>query len=747
VTRGPAAAPTRSQSGRALAIAIAIIAAASSAPSARSNAATRLFITNHVSSNQIGDLASWQGSLAAATLGGVVTVDPASGATTKVIASPGGLPSNRILSIAQSPSGDLWAGTADQGLARIRPNGTFRRTLTSFDGLPTDRVQALYVTGDSIWVGTSGGVALFTENAANGQVVLRRSDSKASTGSGLISDDVIDFVSRQDTLWCATAAGLSIFAGGVWQSRAALIGVMVSALAEHQDTLWAATAAGPRRYANGAFTTVAAGHFGVSLALASSGGSFFSGTGLGVQRFNGTGWVLVAGLPGVSFGTLGNDPSGTLWAGSDVGLYRHNGTPPEWTHVTSNGPATHGVQRAAADGRGAWFTTGNEAIPGVGVGVLHYDGSKWSTVTNASSGGGLDQTSAFGLLSDRAGRLWFGHCCSATEPRPRTDRWDLAADAWDHPAATNLLTFAQQGAGDVFGGSVEHGNGVYVFDSGTAALLDSLTPLNTQGGTGAGLASNNLRDLAFDSSGRGWIAHAASGLDIWNGGGTLTNHTDDVWLRFDVGLPSLQTTSVVATGPSSGWIGTIAGVARIQNDLLAPATAAAVNAALASREIRDLTLDSGGNLWIATLLGLARVDAVTGGVEVWRVTDGLVSDDVRCLAWDSGRSVLWVGTADGISEVRPGDASGPGFDARSYVYPNPLAAGATALRLGGIDDEVSGEIRDAAGGLIRRFTCDPARNEVWDLTLANGSRAVPGIYLVVLRDGSDSRVLRVAILR
>jgi ligand-binding sensor domain-containing protein len=204
---------------------------------------------------------------------------------------------------------------------------------------------------------------------------------------------------------------------------------------------------------------------------------------------------------------------------------------------------------------------------------------------------------------------------------------------------------------------------------------------------------------------------------------------------------------VVATGPSSGWIGTIAGVARIQNDLLAPATAAAVNAALASREIRDLTLDSGGNLWIATLFGLARVDAATGGVEVWRVTDGLVSDDVRCLAWDAGRSVLWVGTADGISEVRPGDASGPGFDARSYVYPNPLAAGATALRLGGIDDEVSGEIRDAAGGLIRRFTCDPARNEVWDLTLANGSRAVPGIYLVVLRDGSDSRVLRVAILR
>ena len=748
MTRGPAAAVTRLRIGRAVlpALAIALTACARPVPVA---AATRLFITNHVSSNQIGDLASWQGFLAAATLGGVVTVDPSTGATAKVIAAPGGLPSNRILSIASSPSGDLWVGTADQGLARMRPDGTFRRTLTSFDGLPTDRVQALYVAGDSVWVGTSGGVALFQENAANGQVVLRRSDSKASTGSGLVSDDVLDFQSRGDTLWCATAAGLSIFAGGVWQSRAALLGVMVSALAEHQDTLWAATVAGPRRYAGGAFATVASGHFGGSLALASSGGSLFSGSTFGgVRRYTGTGWVDVGVLPGLPLGTLGNDPSGVLWAGLDVGLYRHDpAAPNEWIHVTSDGPGTHGVQRAVADARGAWFTTGNEGIPGVGVGVLHYDGKAWSTVTGASTGGAFDQTSTFGILSDQAGRLWFGHCCSPVDPRPRTDRWDPAADVWDHPAATNLITFAQQGAGNVFGGSVEHGNGVYVFDPGSAALLDSLTPSNTQGGTGAGLASNNLRDLSFDASGRAWIAHAASGLDVWNGSGTLTNHTDDVWLRFDAGLPNLQTTSVVATGASSGWLGTVAGLARIRNDQLDPAAAAAVNGALASREIRDLVLDSGGNLWIATLLGLARVDAATGGVELWRVADGLVSDDVRCLAWDPGLSVLWVGTSDGISEVRPGDTSGPGFDDRSFIYPNPLASGATTLRLGGIDGEVSGEIRDATGALIHRFTCEPGRNEIWDLTLANGSRAVPGIYLVVLRDGSDSRILRAAVLR
>ena len=720
------------------------------APGRSAEAATRLFITNHVNSNQVGDATSWQGLVAAATLGGVVTIDPSSGAIRKVIAAPGGLPSNRILSIAASPSGDLWAGTADQGLARMRPDGSFRRTLTSFDGLPTDRVQALYVTGDSIWVGTSGGVALFTESVANGQVVLRRSDTKASTGNALVSDDVVDFLVRGDTLWCATAAGLSTFSGGVWQSRASLLGVSVTALAEHQDTLWAATAAGPRRYAGGSFTTVALGHVGGSLALASGGAGLFSGsTLLGVWRYTGNGWVATGtGLPGLPVGTLAADPGGTFWAGLDVGLFRYEAGPAAWTAFPSDGPATHGVQHAVADARGVWFATGNEAIPGQGLGsVLHYDGQSWTALTSSSTGGAFEGTSAFGILSDQSGRLWIGHCCSGDDPRPRTDRWDPAADVWDRPAATNLFTFAQQGAGDVFGGSVEHGNGVYVFDAASAALLDSLTPLNTQGGTGSGLASNNLRDIAFDSSGRAWIAHAASGLDIWDGGGTLLNHADDVWLHFGAGVPSLLTTSVVVTGANAGWLGTVNGVARIRNDLLDAAGALGVNAALVSREIRDLALDTGGNLWIATLVGLARVDAATGSVELWRVADGLVSDDIQCLAWDAGRGVLWVGTGEGISEVRPGDTSGPGFDAATYVYPNPLDSGATGLRLGGITDEVSGEIRDVTGALIRRFTCDPARNEVWNLTLADGSRAAPGVYLVVLRDGSESRILRAAVVR
>ena len=716
------------------------------------DAATRLFITNHVQSNQVAGLEAWQGKLAAATLGGIVFADPASGNLSKLTSTPAGLPSNRVLCVAVSPSGSLWAGTTDRGLARLKPDGTFRRTLTSFDGLPSDRVQAIYVHEDSVWVGTSGGVALFTEDAATAQVVLRRSDTSASTAGALVGNNVLGFRQLGDTLWCATASGLSTFAAGAWQSRAAALSVAVQALETHEDTLWAATSAGPRRYAAGGFTLVAGGYAGASVSLASLEGVLYSGSnGNGVFRYTGSGWSALgsSGLPSLRVNALLMAPDGRLWAGTESGLARNEsppGTTASWTPFLSPGPAVNTTQRAVTDLRGAWFATGNAVPPGGSIGsVLHYDGTAWSVLTHASTGGSLQAASVFAILSDRSGKLWFGHCCSPNDPKPRTERWDPATDHWDTLGVTNLFALKQAPSGVVYGGSVEHGNGVYLFDEATAAVLDSLTTLNTQGSaSGVGLSSNNLRGIAFEASGRGWFAHAAAGLDTWDGRGTL-DHLDDIWNR--VTIPSPNTTAVVTTGASAGWVGTTAGVVRIRGDVVDPTVTAATNAALPSLLVQDLALDADGNLWVATSLGLARVDAGSGAVEHWAQAEGLPGDDVRCVAWDRNRGVLWAGTADGISEIVPVTEGSAGFNDQSYVYPNPLDASASTLRIGGITNSVSGDVRDLTGALIRHFHCDPAQDRVWDLRLEDGSRAAPGVYLVILRDGDRSRSLRVAVIR
>ena len=711
----------------------------------RAAAATRIFVTNHVNSNDVRGLAAWDGRLAAATLGGVVLAGMPAGPFTKVMRTAGGLPSNQTLCLVASPAGRLWIGTVDQGLARLRTDGSFPRTLTTFDGLPSNRVQTLFRTGDSVWVGTSGGVALFTENPTNGQVALRRSDSNASTAGGLISDDIRAFASLRDTTWCATGAGLSAFTGGSWIPRGDLLATAANALLAHGDTLWVGTAAGPRAYVNGVLEPVGAGHFGSCLAIGERAGIVYSAAGgSGAYRHAGGAWSATGpGLPFGSANALGLAPDGALWAGATGGFARYDAGSDAWTAYRTDGPVVDQIWRAEADARGPWFVTGNVSALGTGGGVVvHFDGSSWSAVTTANTGGDLQGAATFGLLSDRNGRLWFGHCCAPGPDPPRTDRWDPATDTWDRPAASNLFTFGLGPPGRVYGGSVEHGNGIYVFDEASAALLDSLTPANTAGG----LSENRIKAIAFEPGGRGWFATFDTGADRWDGGGTDT-HADDVWTHFSTGFPSLQTTSLAVMSDTYVYVGTAGGIVALQNGLVDVARTNGINAQIGGVAVSSLARDPRGIVWIGSAAGLVRLDHATGALERFTVSNGLVNDDITALAWDEARGVLWVGTSRGISEVRPSEEGAPAFDDGAFVFPNPLGPSTGPLRIGGLTGEATGEVRDVTGTLIRRFRVDPASDAAWDLRGANGEPAASGIYLIVLRDGARTRILRAAVAR
>jgi ligand-binding sensor domain-containing protein len=546
-----------------------------------------------------------------------------------------------------------------------------------------------------------------------------------------------------------TSQGLSTFVNGAWMDRSSLLGVAVRSLVVHRDTLWAATAAGPRRLEGGAFVTVAEGHGGGSLALHVHDGTLVSGTsGQSILRYTGTGWAPLGSVPpGYLATTFETASDGTLWAGASRGLARYDPSGDAWTLVRSEGPAVNGAEDAASDASGVWFATGNVVPPGGQLGnVLHYDGTEWTLLAPGTTGGQVQQASVFAVHSDAAAKLWLGHCCSSAEPRPRTERWDPSTDLWEILGGTNLFVIEDGPGGLVFGGSVEHGNGVYVYDEATGALVDSLTPDNTQGGFGPGLASNNLRGIAFDEEDRGWFAHAQNGLDIWDGQGTLV-HNDDVWEHRGTGLPAQQTTAVITTPGSLGWLGTTAGLVRIRRTGTIDTNATeAVNDALPSLQIQALAADPRGAVWVGTVAGLARIDP-GGTVESWTTEDGLAGDDVRALVWDAAQGALWAGTPDGFSKIVPSGAAETSFDDASYVYPSPIGPSATALRIGGIAGVVNGEVRDVEGAIVHRFQVNPAQDVVWDVTASDGSRAAPGVYVVILREGDRSRAIRVAVIR
>ncbi|HXL15160.1 MAG TPA: hypothetical protein VN972_03670 [Methylomirabilota bacterium] len=733
--------PRRARIGTGAALAIAGAAWMLAADAGTAAAKTTLFVKNYVNSNEIQAVVAWNGLLAMGTLGGIVTIQPSTGALNKILRSPqGGLPSNHVLAVEVSPSGLLWAGTAEAGIARLRPDGTFRRTLSSFDGLPSDRVQAIYTHGDSVWVGTVGGVALFTENPGTGLIGLARAFTSAGTSGGLAGDDVRAFAQVGDTLWVATSLGLSSFSAGVWSNRTAALSRPTTSLTLFADTLWAATDLGPCQYASGVFRPVNVGHAFSSRTLGVSGSVLYSGaTTFGVYRYApGSGWISVStGLPSPRVASLRDAPDGALWAGTSGGAARFSPAAGAWEAHRSDGPLVNGTQRAVSDARGVWFTTGNDFPPGSARGVvLHFDGAAWSAITSATTAGAFEEADAFAVFSDRDQKLWIGHCCLDGDPRPRIDRYNPATGVWDTPPAYNIFAIDQSPTGQVYAVSVQHENGVYVFDPASGALLDSLTPGNS------GITSNNLRAVRFDSAGKGWFG-SVLGVDVWDGRGSPW-HGDDTWVHYDV-TTSDQVSSLVVMGPQTAWIGTAGGAALYENGR---PTRVLTFPVLPSGQVNDLALDTGGSLWIATSAGLARADASgLGSVEVFTSADGLVDDDIRALAWDAARGVLWVGTANGISRVAAGAAGEPAITDSAYVYPNPSRALGT-LKLGGIQNTLEGEIRDLAGNVLHRFRCDPAANEIWNLRRENGEPAPSGVYLVVLRDRTGaSRTLRAAVVR
>jgi ligand-binding sensor domain-containing protein len=737
---------TRSRRRSALAALCAFASVFVAAPR-DATAATRLFIRNHVGSNDVRGLTSWGGVLAAATTGGLVTAAMPAGPLTKTLAAPGGLPTNQTLSVATSPGGDLWIGTVDGGVARLSPAGGWRRALTTFDGLPSDRVQTLLRAGDSVWVGTSGGVALFAENSSNARVTLRRSDSSASTAGGLVSDDVRALAIVGDTLWVGTGSGLSSFQSGAWLDRRAIFAGPVNALAVVGDTLWVGTNAGPRAYAGGMLAPVAAGHLGASLALAEAGGVLYSATdGFGVFRRAAGSWVATgSGLPFGDANALGTAPDGALWAGLETGMARYDAASDGWTVYKTEGPAVNDLQKTAVRDNEAWFTPGNASLLGQGLGVvLRTDGATWGTVTSDGTGGALQAAATFGIVAAREGHLWFGHCCSDGPPLPRVDRYDPAADAWLAPGGSNVLDFAQAPSGRIYAGSDR--SGVYVYESSSGTLVDSLTSANTAGSAvGSGLQSLNVRGVAFSSDGVGWFA-TATGVDRWNGLGT-DDHSDDRWSHFTTGFPSPNTTSVLALDTVRVYVGTASGIAVLTGGLIDTARKNSITAVIGAVPIRDLAHDPRGVVWMATGAGLARFDDATLQMERFTTADGLVDDDVRGVEWDEARGVVWVATAHGVSEVHPQGSGAPAFGASVFAYPNPVGPGATALRIGGLSGAATGEIRDVTGRLVRNFRADPVSNAIWDLRDASGAVAASGIYLIVLRDGDRVRVLRAAVTR
>jgi len=274
-------------------------------------------------------------------------------------------------------------------------------TWTTFsveDGLPSDKIFALAIEPDRLWVGTEDGLARFEDGQWQ----------QFGTDDGLVYPVITDLAIEPETgdLWIGTFGGLSRFSGGRFdnftQLDSGLVNDVVYAVAAQGHRVWAATAAGTSAYDSWKdewqiFTNRNAPMHEIwcyGLAVA-EGKVTLAVWGGGVLQFDleTERWreyrdpdhemeidLLPDDGPVSDVVASVAHEDGILWAGTYFGANRYDGRRWQSYAKEDSGLASNFINRVVSEGPTAWFATDE--------GLSHFDGEIWTTYSTAEEGEG-----------------------------------------------------------------------------------------------------------------------------------------------------------------------------------------------------------------------------------------------------------------------------------------------------------------------------------------------------------------------
>jgi len=280
--------------------------------------------------------------------------------------------------------------------------------------------------------------------------------------------------------------------------------IVVSMVQDGSGLLWVATDDGVYRYDGQQFThyTVRDGlpAMAVRMLAVAPDGAVCAATGAGLVCWNGTRFTTAGaeGLPVVWVRSLASGP-GTLWAGTDTGLFVRRGQGP---FVPAPGFPDLAARGIWSDAEGV--VVGDESSLQVSTG----DG-RWHRL-GAEVGLGRERIDS--VLRDGAGTLWIRSVHHLWTLRRGAAQVDDLSDGLplgsDHSGI--MCGMALSPWGDVLVGSNQ---GIAYRRNGAWRLIDE----------SIGLPSREVRAMFVDREGTVWLG--AIGLVQWKGRGLITRHT------------------------------------------------------------------------------------------------------------------------------------------------------------------------------------------------------------------------------
>lgn len=213
-------------------------------------------------------------------------------------------------------------------------------------------------------------------------------------------------VTSKGNIWAGIEGGILKYDGYRWdflQSAGKLPGEVVYTLAEAADgTFWIGTNNGLVQLDKSGNRVVSSGQLSGEIfdIRIDREGKVWAGTDRGLFRHEGDHWEEIdipQEIADAGVNAIAEDSQGRMWIGTGKGLSVYNGG--KWVHFdTKDGLVHNNVQSLAIDGKGTlWIGTED--------GVSRYNGKNFQSYTKAD---GLADNMVYTVKTDKKGNVWFG---------------------------------------------------------------------------------------------------------------------------------------------------------------------------------------------------------------------------------------------------------------------------------------------------------------------------------------------------
>ncbi len=325
----------------------------------------------------------------------------------RMVTAANGLSRYDISDLFVDREGSMWIGVVGHGLVRWIGQNRWE-AWTASDGLSNDIVWATLRDREGrLWIGTESGLDYLPAGS---------NTPKVWQAPGIQTERAASLAESSDgALWMGSAAGsltridAHTLAGKQWK-----IPEVFRVLSDGDHRIWIATGRG--LYAVNTTARDAAPHpvegdgidhpqSGFTDLTLDTNNTLWAASDKGIYRFDGTRWHAVdAGLSAVIPTEMAADKSGNLWvAGAFPGLMRLrvvNDRVVESKHVARPHVLSDQIVSLTLDRRG-WLWVGQDA------GLTVYDGLSWRSFTQ-DDGLIWNDTDSYSISEDRDGTMWIG---------------------------------------------------------------------------------------------------------------------------------------------------------------------------------------------------------------------------------------------------------------------------------------------------------------------------------------------------